>query len=234
LPQNAIPVLVELLGTINQMKVRRLVCEALVVLGKNDISVLVTGLRDSRWFVIRNLVYILGKIGDPKGLEHFKRLSCHPEPRVRKEVISAISAMGREQVEGIYLAFLKDPDPFIRQQVVRWAASSSSKEGLKTLQRMVVENGFHEKELSEKQEIFESIGKIGGDSVVPFLEGFLIKKRKFWFSDHKQDELSICAAAVLKKIGGEAAWNALKGGADSKNKTTREACKKALVGSSRS
>jgi hypothetical protein len=70
--------------------------------------------------------------------------------------------------------------------------------------------------------------------VVPFLEGFLIKKRKFWFSDHKQDELSICAAAVLKKIGGEAAWNALKGGADSKNKTTREACKKALVGSSRS
>ena len=234
LDQNAIPNLVELLGTINQMKVRRLVCEALVVLGKDDISGLVGGLRDSRWFVIRNLVYVLGKIGDPKGLEHFKRLSYHPEGRVRKEVLSAISSMGNEQVEGIYLAFLKDPDQTIRQQVIRWVSSSQSKEGLKGLQRMVGEIGFNEKEILEKQEIFNSIAKIGGDSVVPFLEGFMIRKRKFWFSDHRQDELSICAVSALKKIKGEAALTALQGGAESRNKTTREACKKALVGSSRS
>ncbi len=233
LTHSAIPSLIELLGNINQMKVRRLVCEALVALGRDDISGLVEGLRDSRWYVVRNLVYVLGKIRNPKAIDHFRRLTRHPELKVRKEILQAISLMPQEQIEGICLNFLKDPDDSIRQQAIRWLTSWDSQEGLKALQKMVSEEVFKEREFSEKKEVFESIAKIGKDQMVPYLDGFLGKKMRFWLSNAVQDELSLCAASALRRIGTEAALSVLQGGAESRNKVTREACKKALVGTNR-
>jgi HEAT repeat protein len=226
---NAIPSLVELLGTLNQMKARRLVCEALVVLGKDNQPALMKSLNDPRWFVIRNLVYVLGKIGDPKVLEEFKRLSCYPDARVRKEVLQALSGMPQEAVQGVLLVFLKDPDWSIRQQVLRWFSASGSKEGLKRLQEMVEEGNFKDKEFQEKQEVFDSIARIGADQVVNFLKGFLGKRGRFWFSNQKEDELSLCAVAALKRIGSETSLLALEEGMDSHHKVTREACRKALM-----
>jgi len=159
LTTGVIPPLIELLANLNQMKVRRLVCEALVVLGKDHVPILVEVLRDPRWFIIRNIVYVLGKIGDPKSLDGFRGLIHHPHDRVRKEMLQALSRMPQDAVEGIYLAFLNDKEWSIRQQAIRWLVPLGSQEGLKIMQRMVGEEGFKGKDFSEKKEVFESIAK---------------------------------------------------------------------------
>ena len=228
LTSGAIPSLIELLANLNQMKVRRLVCEALVVLGKDHVPILLEVLRDSRWFIIRNIVYVLGKIGDPKSLDGFRRLIHHPHERVRKEMLQALPRMPQDAIEGIYLALLNDKDRSIRQQAIRWLVRSGSQEGLKIMQRMIGEEGFKGKVFSEKKEVFESIAVMGGDSVIPFLEGFLLKKRTFWFSNHKQDDFCLCSVSALKKMKSQTALSVLQSGAESLNKVTREACKKAM------
>ena len=59
---------------------------------KDDVEVLISRLGDPRWYVIRNVVYVLGRIAH-QGVERaLDRALHHDDVRVRKE---AVRALGR-------------------------------------------------------------------------------------------------------------------------------------------
>jgi len=228
LDKNALLPLSDLLGKINQMKMRRVVCDALAKIGKEHIGVLASRLDDRRWYVVRNIVYVLGKIGDVRMIDKFRRLVRHGEVKVRKEVIRALEEINHPKATDLLMQFIQDEDLSIRASVVRLLAKSHHKEALEPLVQVIQHRDFEEKDLYEKREFMEALAHIGKEEVIPVLERIIKRKGFFWFKREKQDEIALCAANALKVIGTQKAVDVLEEGRRSTSKDVRDACVKAV------
>lgn len=228
LNKNALLPLIELLGQLTQMKMRRVICEALIHLGKEDIEPLIQKLGDPRWFVVRNVVYILGKIGQDKVLDNFRKLIDHNEVKVRKELLHTLDGMKDNRAQELLVGFLNDPESSLRILAIRSLVSHNYQKALEPLKNMIEEKEFIVRDLYEKREIFEALGKIGGSSMVPKMRKLVRQGGSAWFKKAIKEELGLCAVITLKRIGTEDAVEALQEGQNLSSKVIREACVKAL------
>jgi len=228
LDKNALLPLSDLLGKINQMKVRRVICDALAQIGKDHIDLLASRLDDRRWYVVRNIVYVLGKIGNSGVIDKFRRVIHHGEVKVRKEVIRALEGMNHPKATDLLVEFIQDEDLSIRASVVRLLAKANYKEALEPLLRVVQQRDFEERDLYEKKEFMEALAHIGKEEVVPILGKIMKRKGLFWFRREKQDEMALCAVIALKSIRTQKAIELLQEGSRSMNKVVRDACAKAI------
>ncbi len=83
LQKNSIKPLIKLLGELKNSKVRRLFCDALPEIGKNSIELFTPFIEDRRWYLVRNIIYILGRIGKEQALPYVQKAFNHEENRVR-------------------------------------------------------------------------------------------------------------------------------------------------------
>ncbi len=225
--QQIVPALVDLLGAVDKMKARRVLCEILIKLGTNHVDFFVSKLEDDRWFLARNLIYVIGKIGDPKALKGFPRLLQHKDPKVRKEALHALEMIESPKTNDLLVKVLADSDLSNRLYAIRALAKRKVSEALEPLMNVVASKEFEEKELHEKKEIFDAIGKIGGDKVVPRLRRLLDVKWSL-FKSGRSEEMALCAAFALQRLGSPSAVEALREGSRSSSKPIREACIKAI------
>jgi hypothetical protein len=228
LNKNALIPLVELLGRLTQMKIRRVICEALVHLGKDDIELLARKLDDPRWFVVRNVVYVLGKIGQEKVIEKFQRLVYHKEVKVRKELIHTLDGMKDPRAKELLKDFLSDPESALRILAIRSLANQNYQEALEPLIDMAEDREFTTRDLYEKKEVFEAIGRIGGAAMVPKMRKLIRRGGSAWFKKSVKEEMGLCAVIALKRIGTEDAIAVLHEGQALSGKVIREACARAL------
>ncbi|MBI5049989.1 MAG: HEAT repeat domain-containing protein, partial [Nitrospirae bacterium] len=119
LNRNAIIPLIMVLGELESIQGRKKVMNILIPVGKKDLQTLAKGLSDSRWYVVRNIVYILRQIGDKRALEHIITAAKHPDIRVRKEVIWALSEIKSPSALEILKDYLNDADILIRKVAVK-------------------------------------------------------------------------------------------------------------------
>ena len=228
LNKNSLLPLIELLGRLTQLKMRRVICEALIHLGKEDIEPLIQKLSDPRWFVVRNVVYILGKIGQDKVLDNFRKLIDHKEVKVRKELLHTLEGMKDNRAQELLVGFLNDPESSLRILAIRSLASHNYRGALEPLKNMIEEREFFVRDLYEKKEIFEALGKIGGSSMVPKMRKLIRQGGSAWFKKAIKEELGLCAVITLKRIGTEDAVAVLQEGQNLSSKIIREACIRAL------
>lgn len=228
LNKNALIPLIELLGRLTEMKMRRVICEALVHLGKDNIDPLAQKLDDPRWFVVRNVVYVLGKIGQERVIEKFRKLIDHKEIKVRKELIHTLDGMKDPRAKELLKDFLNDPESALRILAIRSLTNQNYQGALEPLKEMVEDRDFIRRDLYEKKEIFEALGKIGGTAMVPKMHKLVRQGGSAWFKKSVKEELGLCAVIALKRIGTEEAVAALREGETLSSKIIREACAKAL------
>jgi hypothetical protein len=81
--------LLERLGEETDRSARRTYLTALSRLGEECKVKVIARLADSRWFVTRNLLYLLREFGDPAMLPHIRRFLGHPHPKVQQEALKA-------------------------------------------------------------------------------------------------------------------------------------------------
>ncbi|HTN43148.1 MAG TPA: HEAT repeat domain-containing protein [Nitrospiria bacterium] len=228
LNKNALLPLIELLGLLTQMKMRRVICEALIHLGHEDIEPLIQKLDDPRWFVVRNVVYVLGKIGRDKVLENFRKLIDHQEVKVRKELLHTLDGMKDHRAKELLVRFLNDPESSLRILALRSLTSHNYLGALEPLKELIEGRDFAFRDLYEKKEIFEALGKMGGSSMVPKMRKLVRQGGAAWFKKAIKEEMGLCAVLTLKRIGTEDAMAVLKEGQNLSSKVIREACAKAL------
>ena len=225
--KEVIPAAIELLAVVQTMKVRRVLCDTLEELGRDHLESLIEKVDDDRWYLVRNLIYIIGKIGGERAIETLPRFIHHPELKVRKEVLHVLDAMTHPRAPELLIGFISDPDLSNRVYAMKSLAKKQVKEGLRPLLELIDSKGFEEKALYEKKEIFNAVAKLGGDSVLPTMQQHL-KTRWSLFRNIQAEERGLCAALALQRIASPGAIDVLQEGRASKNKTIREACIKAL------
>jgi len=208
LQRNAVPHLCRLLGELKGSKPRRIICDTLADLGRDSIGVFGAFLDDERWYVVRNIVYILGRIGEAECNPYLEKALDHPDPRVRREAVQAISMTpSREVATQQLVRKLNDMDGKIRGIAALQLARVAKGEALRTLLDLVLSKAFQKRETREIRLFVQAIGMTGSDEAVPAL--FRILTKKSFFGKTKSDEIRKSAADALGAIGTDEAVVAL-------------------------
>ena len=203
---------------------RHIIDNILVGIGRDAISQLLERLNDNRWYMVRNMVRILGEIGIDSGVEEaLTPTLLHSDARVRKEVVRAVSMIRGAKAPTLLRRALIDRDEGVAGLAVV-SLGLLRDEG--SIQALI--DQFDKMEGNEvKKEIIRALGRIGSRRSVSFLTKTLLEK-KGWLSGKKDDELKIACAGALAEIGTPEAARALESGAGSSKGAASKACEDGL------
>ncbi len=220
LDKSAIQPFIAILGDLKTIPGRKAVINALVTLGSKDIPSIAKGLYDTRWYVVRNVIYILGKIGDRRAADYLVKNVNHSDVRVRKEVVKALGDIGSQNVLLTLKQCLEDSDVQIRTSAARSIGNVSSVAAKNIILQTISDKSFMAKDFSEKKEFYEVLSKWKDKDVIEFLLKTLAKKS--FFRKKLNDENRACAAYALGLTGSKDSLPVLRELANSKNLQLRE------------
>jgi len=226
LKPNSLQPLMKVLGDLGNPKARRAVCDAVCEIGKNQIDQILPFLEDRRWYLVRNVVYILGRIGKEEALPSVQKALGHREMRVRREAVQALGFIGGSKAFQLLIKSLQDADVRIRCAAALNLGKVGRKNSLPHLLEVIQAKDFTGKEAAEKKAFFDAIGLAGSNDPIPLLRKLLMKKA--WFRRKRVEELRQGAASALALIASREAKAVLEQGQESKNTGIRKACQQAL------
>lgn len=218
--------LMKVLGDLGNPKARRTVCDAVCEIGKDQIDQILPFMEDRRWYLVRNVVYILGRIGKEPAIPSVQKALGHREMRVRREAVQALGSIGGAKAFHLLIKALQDADVRIRCAAALNLGKVGRKNSLPYLLEVIQAKEFTRKEAAEKKAFFDAIGLAGSNDPIPLLRKLLMKKA--WFRRKKVDELRQGAASALALIASREAKEVLERGQESKNARIRKASQQAL------
>jgi len=142
LDRNAIVPFMKILGELKSIHARKVVIDALILLGTKDIATLSKGLSDSRWYVVRNIIYILRKIGDRKAVDYLLKTVRHGDIRVKKEVIRALGELGGAGVLQTLRDCLDDADLQVRSAALKALGNIKSEAAKRIIMNKAADKTF--------------------------------------------------------------------------------------------
>ncbi|MFI5293711.1 MAG: HEAT repeat domain-containing protein [Thermodesulfovibrionales bacterium] len=220
LDKNAIVPFMKILGELKSIHARKIVIDALILLGTKDITTLAKGLSDSRWYVVRNIIYILRKIGDKRAVDYLLKTVKHGDIRVKKEVIRALGELGGGGVLQALRDCLEDAEIQVRSAALRALGNIKSEAPKRIIMNKIADKTFKDKDFEEKKEYFEVLSQWKDDEVYASVVG--IFKKKTFLGRAKNDENRACAAYCLGLLGNKNALPILNKYRNDGNKLMQE------------
>jgi hypothetical protein len=169
LPWQAIGPLLGALGDLRHFAARKAVCKSLVVLAADKIELLARGIEDPRWYVVRNVVGIIGKIKSPKALGYFRKTIRHRDLRVRKETIVAAAKVGNNEAYDFLILALDDEDERLQILALKELVSSKIVRAYGQIEKIVCDKSFKERSADQIKEFLDALAQLGGDKSFPIL-----------------------------------------------------------------
>ena len=208
-------------------KHRRLIAESIAALCHDRPERLAPWIADPRWFVVRNIVHILGWIGGPGIVPLLQVAARNPDPRVRQEVIGALGQVELKVARPLLVRLLETGDSRQFCSVLHQLAGGRDAGVARLMLGYIQDPAFENRPLDEKNAIYAALSTAGGDEVVAELEAELHKGN--WFS-RQQEAHRQAVARILARIGTVQARATLERGAQSRRPPVKKACEDALGG----
>lgn len=200
--------LIQRLCVAESLHTRKAIARALTHSGEGAIAALVPMLKDERWYVVRNMVTILGEITGADSLRALQQTATHPEAKVRKEVIKSLVRIAPQAGENTLVAMLADSDREVVRQVVFSMGVVRSKAAVRPLLDVVTAADVFLKELELKKLAVAALGRIGDrQATEPLLN---ILETIGWLAPLRWMELKKAVAVALGHLGDENALPILK------------------------
>ena len=197
----------ELLGRVEKLKVRKVIIEVLVDLGRDDPKVFAPFLSDPRWYLVRNVVLVLSLLASPQALEMIVGLVSHREARIRKEVLGFLERSPDPKAKSYVVRFLRDESSALRLKALQILRREKPPFALKPIVALTTAEDFRAKELAEKLAVYETIGELGSPALIVMFREMLLKKS--WFKGVDKESV-LCAVAGLLKMRSPAAHELLE------------------------
>ncbi len=211
-----------------QRRTRRVLAEAIAQLCRDEPERLAPWLADPRWYVVRNIVHILGWIGGDRTLGLLETAMRHPEPRVRQEVIAALGQTNLEQARPLLLGMLQGADPRTFCSVLHQLSVARDPQTAGVLMGYLADPLLEQRPLEVRRAIYSALAATGGDQILSEREQELHKGN--WFSRYQEAHRQAVARCIAR-IGTPTARMILERGSRSKRTPVRKACAEALAGS---
>ena len=207
------------------LSTRKILASVLVVIGQPAIGPMVSMLQDNRWYVVRNMVAILGEIGSPETIGNLKGLLLHGDQRVRKETLRALVKIGGREAESLIINLLPDKDIGMARQAILSLGIMKSQAALQPLIAIISERDMFLSSLPLKKEAVQALGRIGDKRAVPHLVELLASWH--WLAWNRWMELKTAVATSLGQLGDESALPTLKSWSEGSGQLAR-ACNEAI------
>ena len=194
-----ISLVVEKLGATDLRTVRKTLSNLLVRIGAPAVPVILTMVSDERWFIIRNLVAVLGEIGSPEAVPGLQQCLRHRDSRVSKETIRSLAKIGGPGAETAIISVLSRNDPFLLPQAITSLGGMRSRKALVELMRILLQDDLFLNTLPLKIEAAAAIAMIGDTVVVPQLVTLL--QSRHLMARNRWLHLKIALADCLGRLG---------------------------------
>lgn len=185
--------LAEALGEASDRFRRRVFLEALAAMGSAAAEVAGRLVEDSRWFVVRNALFLLGELGGEHAVAQVTGTLAHPDPRVRKEAVLALGKLGGDDAVLLLLGMLEDPAPEVRAMACRALGALKAEKALKPILRLLEEDDGVE----VRVECLRALGCLGDPGAVPAVE----KRGLGGLFSRPPREVRVAAYRALAAIG---------------------------------
>lgn len=183
-------------------------------------------LTDGRWYVVRNIVHILGWIGGRDVVNLLGTALRHPDARVREQAIGALTNLELALARLLLVKALERAPTTLFCQILHQLSGERDPATARFVFAFLQQEKFATRPAEERRAIYAALASVGGDEVASDLEAEL--QRANWFD--KQIEIHRHnVARCLARIGTPRALAALERGAQSKQATVRQAAQSALA-----
>ena len=208
----------------SKSRTRAAACTMLCYLCNDEPELLAPYVIDSRWYVARNAAFVLGQIGGERVLPLLDLASQHPEPRVRRQVVSSLGSVTPEQRTPILLAQLDTRDPQLLAAALKMLTRQRDPAVARSILQQIEAPEFESRSEDNQRALFGALGEVAGDEAVPALEMLLHKGG--WFARRTLQRLA--AARTLQRIGTPKALAAIEGGLRARSEVVRSAAFEAI------
>lgn len=187
------PAIAEALSETEDRFARRAYIDAMVALGDSGAKVVAEMVEDSRWFVVRNAVMILGEIGGADAVAHLTTTLASDDARVRKETVLTLARIGGDDASMLVVGKLEDQDADVRAAACRAIGVLKVDRALKPL----VELLRTEKDNEVVEQVLLALGQLGDPGAVKAIE----KKTTSGLFSRTPADVRIAAYKALFTIG---------------------------------
>jgi hypothetical protein len=201
---------------------------ALTYLCADDPQRLAQHLRDKRWYVVRNVVSILGQIGGSDVVDMLRMAAQHDELRVRREVVKALGSVSRLERQPVLIQMLKSDDAQLLSAALHMLTRERHPRVVKAILERVEARDFEDLTEENQRAFLGALGDIAEDDDVPDLERLLMKDGG-WFA--RRTLWRDAAARILHRLGTPRARTVLEAGLRSRTEAIRQTCQAATSGS---
>ena len=218
-------VLTRAMAESNERRHRRLFAQALSEICRPHPARLEPGLADPRWYVVRNIVFVLGLIGGDVIVPHLKRVVRHPERRVRRQCLVALGTVSPAAARPLLFAFLLQNDAeFFRGALEMLTARRDPFTAAKLLE-LLQDPAGDGRSPDERLALSRAVAATADETLLSRLAELLVEGKVSPRAG--APELLVLAETVVR-LGGAAGREVLQQGEHSRNGLIRGACTTAL------
>jgi hypothetical protein len=171
-------------------------------LGEEKLPFLTHKLKSDEWYVVRNVVFILGKIRSDMAVDDLRGTLDHSDVRVRREAMRALSAIGGERPKNILIGLLESPEPLTRRLAAEWLGTMADKSVLPRFVELISDRaGELMKDPDYAMGVVRAIGMLGGAEEIRILKRFM--PRGAVFRGSKIVELIDACKESIARLEGE-------------------------------
>ncbi|MBS1244202.1 MAG: HEAT-like repeat-containing protein [Deltaproteobacteria bacterium] len=165
--------LLQALAEEEDLLVRKAIVEIVTRIGRVAVPAILENLNDSRWYMVRNMVNVLGNLGMPDLAPHVAATLSHPDLRVKKEAIKALSRIPHPSAVSALCELCFFPEETVALSATAALASKKETEAVVSLFRRTAAKRFLYPNYRLAHEAIDSLRTIATDDAVTALEEIL-------------------------------------------------------------
>jgi hypothetical protein len=215
-----IPYLMDALAEEDSLIIRRLLMELIKQFGGKVMPEALRRLADDRWFVKRNMLYILIETDSREMIDHIKPLCRHENLKVSIPAIKCLLSSGDKYAKDLIREYLESKSKDLFEQAVALSGSFRIKEVVGDLIKLINKQEITGDDILSKIPIVRALGDIGDSQAVDALRELLSGKSFFFKSATERLKAEIYM--TLKKYPYESVKDLVEAGLVSKNELIRE------------
>jgi len=195
---------------------RAMLCDLLVRVSSASVDDLGRYVDDERWYLVRNVVDVLGRLRSPQGVTYLGRLVNHGDYRVRREAIAALATIGTEDAQTALTAFLDDADERIRTRAMQSLDITQAWLAMPRLLALVEQRDFFNRLFALKRVALEVLVRLGARQSLPAIKKIARARLVFGQRGRELRRLARVAVGIIegqRPVQDRAIFSA-EGGAD--------------------